>query len=155
MDLVFDLLRILIFFSWVLITDDVSLVRLSLLYSCYVHALQVASLLKGKPVTLCVWEILLLLLIKCSLLLLSVLHIVVPLELWIFELSQYLLSLRRLLYAIGSSNRSQPCLLSRAAVAVHQLIVIFLKRTGHRLRVRLLQSWHSSRRRIPPAGRPS
>ena len=155
MDLVFDLLRILIFFSWVLITDDVSLVRLSLLYSCNVHALQVASLLKGKSVTLCVWEILLLLLIKCSLLLLSVLHIVEPLELWIFELGQYLLSLRRLLYAIGSSNGSQPCLLSRATVAVHQLIVILLKRTGHRLRVRLLQSWHCSGRRLPPAGRPS
>ena len=86
MDLVFDLLRILVFFSWVLITDDVSLVCLSLLYSCNVHALKVASLLKGKSITICVREIKLLLLIKCSLLLLSILNIVEHLEFWIFKL---------------------------------------------------------------------
>ena len=55
MDLVCDVLRILVFFSRNLITDGVSLVRLRLLDGGNVHALQVASLLKGKPVTLCVW----------------------------------------------------------------------------------------------------
>ena len=120
MNLLFDLLRILVLFSWVLITDNVSFVRLCLLHSRNVHALQVPSLLKGKPVTICVWEILLLLLlmILCNLLL-SVLHVLEHLKLWIFQLSQYLLSLRRLLYTIWSSNRSQSRFLTRATIAVH------------------------------------